>query len=426
MQALAMKSFIEYDGESHFPLENIPFGCYKSASGKNHCCTRIGDKIIDLADIFSYFDGPLFKTLTENIFDKENLNDFAALGVGFRVEARETIQKLFSETNAANKDALAGAVKDVAGCEMVMPVFIRDYTDFYSSKNHAYNIGVMMRGKDNALQPNWTHLPVGYHGRASSIVIDGTPITRPKGQLSPPEGEKQPSFNACRLLDFELEMGTVIGMGNKLGQPVKLKDAGNHIFGHCMFNDWSARDIQKWEYVPLGPFLAKNFASTISPWIITPEALAPFKVALPAQDPAMLPYLKDDDLSSYDVQLQVALKSSTMDEWHVITNSNMKHLYYSVAQTVTHHTVTGCNLNPGDMFGTGTISATEKSGYGSMMELSWRGSEPIKLPNGEERKFLQDGDEVNLIGFCKGNGYTIGFGDCRGKVLPAIDDSNYF
>jgi len=181
MQALALKSFIEYDGESHFPLENIPFGCYKSASGKNHCCTRIGDKIIDLADIFSHFDGPLFKTLTENIFDKENLNDFAALGVGFRVEARETIQKLFSETNAANKDALAGAVKDVAGCEMVMPVFIRDYTDFYSSKNHAYNIGVMMRGKDNALQPNWTHLPVGYHGRASSIVIDGTPITRPKG-----------------------------------------------------------------------------------------------------------------------------------------------------------------------------------------------------------------------------------------------------
>jgi len=318
-------------------------------------------------------------------------------------------------------------MKDVASVEMTMPIFIRDYTDFYSSKNHAYNVGVMMRGVDNALQPNWTHLPVGYHGRASSIVLDGTPVTRPKGQQSPPEGETQPGFGPCRLMDFELEMGTVIGKGNKLGQPIKMSDARDHIFGHCMLNDWSARDIQKWEYVPLGPFLAKNFASTISAWIITPEALAPFKIALPAQDPAMLPYLKDDDLHAYDVNLQVHLKTPKMeDKWHTLVNSNMKHLYYSVAQTLTHHACTGCNMSAGDLLGSGTISAPEKEGYGSMLELCWKGTQPIALPNGEERKFLLDGDEVNLVGTCKGNGFTIGFGDCRGKVLPALDDSHFF
>lgn len=366
--------------------------------------------------------------MKENIFDKPNLNDFAALGKEFRIEARETIQKLFSTTNSANADALSSAMKDVAGVVMALPVQVRDYTDFYSSKNHAYNVGVMFRGPDNALQPNWTHVPVGYHGRASSIVLDGTPIVRPKGQVSPPEGEKNPQWSACKLLDFELEMGTIIGKGNQMGQPIKLKDARDHIFGHCLLNDWSARDIQKWEYVPLGPFLAKNFASTISPWAITPEALAPFKLALPEQDPALLPYLKDDDLSAYDVQLQVAIKTEKMadGEWHVLTNSNMKYLYYSVAQTVTHHAVTGCNLGTGDLLGSGTISAPEKTGYGSMLELCWKGTEPINLPSGEQRKFLQDGDEVNLSGFCKGNGYTIGFGDCRGKVLPALDDSNYF
>jgi fumarylacetoacetase len=321
-------------------------------------------------------------------------------------------------------------MKDVANESMAMPVFIRDYTDFYSSKNHAYNVGVMMRGVDNALQPNWTHLPVGYHGRASSIVLDGTDLIRPKGQLAPPEGEKNPQWSACQRLDFELEMGTIIGKGNELGSPIKITDARDHIFGHCMLNDWSARDIQKWEYVPLGPFLAKNFASTISPWVITPEALAPFKAALPAQDPALLPYLTDNDLSAYDIKLSVGIKTAKMAEenadWHVVATSNMTHLYYSVAQTVTHHTVTGCNLATGDMLGSGTISAPEESGYGSLLELCWAGKKTVKFPNGEERKFLLDGDAVNLTGVCKGNGFTIGFGDCRGAVLPAKDDSHFF
>ena len=305
-----------------------------------------------------------------------------------------------------------------------MPVFIRDYTDFYSSKNHASNIGIMFRGKDNALQPNWLHLPVGYHGRASSIVIDGTPITRPKGQKS--QDQKTPEWSECKLMDFELEMGTVMGVGNELGTNIKIDNARDHIFGFTLLNDWSARDLQKWEYVPLGPFLAKNFASTISPWIVTPEALAPFKCELPKQEPEVLPYLQDKDLSSYDVNLTVSIKTPKMDDWHPLAVSNMKYLYYSVAQTITHHSVTGCNMSTGDMLGSGTISGPEKSGYGSMVELCWGGKEPIALPTGEERKFLLDGDEVNMQGVCKGNGYTIGFGDCRGKVMPSRPDSNYF
>ena len=331
---------------------------------------------------------------------------------------------MFSEgstviTDAKKKEAIFDADK----VEMRMPVFIRDYTDFYSSKNHAFNVGCMFRGPDNALQANWLHLPVGYHGRASSIVVSGTPIRRPKGQVS--ADKKTPSWSECKRFDLELEMGTFIGTSNNLGDPVTVTDAKDHIFGFCLLNDWSARDLQVWEYVPLGPFNAKNFASTISPWVITPEALAPFKVALPEQDPALLPYLQDDDLSSYDISLDVLIKTPTLSEPHLMATSNMKYLYYSVAQTVAHHTVTGCNLSTGDLLGSGTISGPEKHQYGSMLELCWGGKEPIELPNGEERKFLLDGDSIILRGVCKGNGFTIGFGDCEGTVLPAHDDERY-
>jgi fumarylacetoacetase len=307
---------------------------------------------------------------------------------------------------------------------MVLPVFIRDYTDFYSSKNHAYNIGVMFRGKDNALQPNWLHVPVGYHGRASSIVIDGTPITRPKGQVS---GDGvTPTWSSSMRLDVELEMGTILCCGNELGKPIKIDNARDHIFGFVMLNDWSSRDIQKWEYVPLGPFLSKNFASTISAWVVTPEALSPFKIELPAQEPEVLPYLKDKDLSSYNLHLQIQMRTPKFSQWHTISNSNMKHLYYSVAQTIAHHSVTGCNMSTGDLLGSGTISSTEESGYGSLVELNWGGQKTILLPEGEERKFLKDGDEVNLTGFGQAEGYRIGFGDCKGKILPSLDDSYYF
>ena len=284
-----LNSFIEYDEDTHFPLENIPFGCFKSnpniaGTAGIHACTRIGDYIIDLAVLVDKFTGPKFTSIkSTNLFDQPYLNTFAAFGKDFRVEARETIQQIFSIDNEANKEELMKAARPVGEVKMTMPIFIRDYTDFYSSKNHAYNIGVMFRGADNALQPNWTHMPIGYHGRASSIILDGTPVTRPKGQVT--QDGKTGEWSECKRLDFELEMGTVIGRGNDLGTPIKTNNAKDHIFGFTMLNDWSARDIQKWEYVPLGPFGAKNFASTISPWIVTPEALAPFKCALPAQDP---------------------------------------------------------------------------------------------------------------------------------------------
>lgn len=313
--ASTLKSSIAYDATNEFPLENIPFGVFiHPALNKGHCATRIGDKVIDL-NVLEHerlFDGPLFSKLDHHVFCKDTLNDFIELGPDYRKEARATLQSLFAEGKSISiKDEY---MFDAASVTLKMPIFIRDYTDFYSSKNHAYNVGVMFRGPENALNPNWLHLPVGYHGRASSIVVDGTPIRRPKGQVS--ADKLNPSWSQCNRLDLELEMGTVIGKANNLGDPIKVGDARDHVFGYVLLNDWSARDLQVWEYVPLGPFNAKNFASTISPWVITPEALAPFKVALPKQEPEMLPYLQDNDLSSYDINLQVHIKTPTLENWH--------------------------------------------------------------------------------------------------------------
>jgi len=330
---------------------------------------------------------------------------------------------MFGEKGSLPDNLKESALFDAKDAKMQMPMFIRDYTDFYSSFNHAYNIGVMVRGHDNAIQPNWRHLPVGYHGRASSIVVDGTPIMRPRGQVS--ADKVTPTWSACKRMDFELELGTIIATGNEMGHPIKVNDAKDHIFGYVLLNDWSARDLQVWEYVPLGPFNAKNFGSTISPWVITPEALAPFKVSMPVQEPELLPYLKDNDLSSYNVDLKVKLKTPKMEEYTDLSTSNTKYLYFSVAQTIAHHTVTGCNFSTGDMLGSGTISGPEKHERGSIMELCWGGKEPIKLPNDEERTFLLDGDSVMLEGMAHGNGYKIGFGSCEGTVLPALDMNDF-
>jgi len=322
-----------------------------------------------------------------HVFCKENLNKFMELGKAAKLEVRAALQAIFAEGSTKLSDELKeSAMFPASGVSMRMPVFIRDYTDFYSSYSHAYNVGVMIRGADNAIQPNWLHLPVGYHGRASSIVLSGTPVRRPKGQVS--ADKVNPTWSASMRLDLELEMGTIIGVANNLGDPIPVNEAREHIFGHCLLNDWSARDLQVWEYVPLGPFNAKNFCSSISPWIITPEALAPFKVALAAQTPAMLPYLQDNDLSSYDVNLEICIRTPTMTEPHMISTSNMRYLYFSVPQTIAHHSVTGCNMSVGDMLGTGTISGPEKSQYGSLLELCWGGKNEIPLPNGETRKFL--------------------------------------
>ena len=425
----ALKSIIPYDETNHFPLENIPFGAFTNPnSGKTVCCTRIGDLVIDLSAVEKngLLDGPLFTSLGhQEVFSHSHLNEFMSLSKEHWHEARVTLQQLFAHDSVKMNQQLLSEVSFAHDkVQMQMPVFIRDYTDFYSSRQHAYNVGVMFRGPENALQPNWLHLPVGYHGRASSIVLTGHEVRRPKGQAS--ADQKTPNFTECKRLDFELEVGAFVGKSNKLGQPVKVSEAPDHIFGFCLLNDWSARDLQAWEYVPLGPFNAKNFASTISPWVVTAEALAPFKVKLAAQDPTPLNYLKDENNFSYDVELEVHLKPNSSEETFMISKSNFRYMYWSTNQQLVHHTVTGCNLNVGDLLGSGTISGPEKSEYGSLLELSWGGKEPLQLPNGETRTFLQDGDTLTLKGVCKGNGYTIGFGECSGKILPALDDSNFF
>jgi fumarylacetoacetase len=300
---------------------------------------------------------------------------------------------------------------------MHLPVEIGDYTDFYSSKEHATNVGTMFRGADNALMPNWTHLPVGYHGRASSIVPSGTPVRRPSGQLKPDDGP--PTFGPSRLLDFELEMGFFVGPGNDLGAPIPIQNTPEHIFGLVLVNDWSARDIQKWEYVPLGPFLGKSFATSISPWVVTMEALSPFRVPGPAQDPEPLPYLRSDGDWSYDIRLEVGIRPSGLDQAHTVCRSNFKYMYWNVCQQLAHHTSNGCNVRPGDLLASGTISGPTPDSYGSMLELTWRGERPIQLPDGTERKFIADDDEVIMSGWAQGDGYRIGFGNVSGKVLPA-------
>ncbi|XP_034655225.1 fumarylacetoacetase isoform X2 [Drosophila subobscura] len=299
-----------------------------------------------------------------------------------------------------------------------LPAQIGDYTDFYSSIHHATNVGIMFRGPDNALMPNWRHLPVGYHGRASSVVVSGTPIRRPLGQTLP-EGAEKPVFGACRLLDFELEMAFFIGgPGNRLGEPIRVDEAWKNVFGFTLMNDWSARDIQKWEYVPLGPFTAKNLGTTISPWVVPTAALKPFLLDNFPQEPEVLPYLRQSVPFNFDINLEVSLKPSDQNE-ALISKSNFKHLYWTPLQQIAHHTVTGCNLRPGDLMASGTISGETPDSYGSLLELCWKGTKNVELPGGKSRKFLQDYDEVIIRGHCEKNGLRIGFGECVGQVLPA-------
>jgi fumarylacetoacetase len=302
--------------------------------------------------------------------------------------------------------------------DLVLPADIGDYTDFYSSEQHATNVGSMFRDPDNALMPNWKHLPVGYHGRASSIVLSGTDLHRPKGQTIPNDSD-QPVFGDSKLVDFELEVGFFTGHGNEMGDRISVDDASDHIFGLVLVNDWSARDIQKWEYQPLGPFLAKNWATSISPWIVTLDALEPFKIDMPEQDPEVLPYLKQKNRTTFDINLEVYLDNDELDEPHKLATSNYKNMYWSMAQQLSHQTVTGCNVRAGDMYASGTISGDTKDSYGSMLELSWKGTKPVKLNNGSERKFIQDGDSVIMTGYAQHDDYKIGFGIVEGKILPS-------
>lgn len=409
-----IKSWIEVPENSDFPIQNIPFGIAKS--GKQvFVATRIGNTVINLHQLakMGFFD------VNAEVFKSYKLNKFIKLGKAFTRQVRDEISSIFSTENAANKDnqKITEALYGVEDVEMLMPVRVGDYTDFYSSEQHAYNVGCMFRDPNNALLPNWKYIPVGYHGRSSSIVVSGTPVHRPKGQQKPSDNEP-PIFGPCKLLDFELEMAFVTYPGKPLGDSISTKEADNYIFGMCIFNDWSARDIQKWEYVPLGPFLAKNFASSISPWIVTLDALEPFRVEGPVQDPEVFDYLKYDGNKHIDIHLEVAIQPENSTE-KVVSKSNYKYMYWNMNQQLAHHTVNGCNIKAGDMMASGTISGNDESAYGSMLEISWKGTKPIAMPDGSERKFILDKDTVIMRGFAQKNGVRVGFGEVKTKILPA-------
>ncbi|MDT8412849.1 MAG: fumarylacetoacetase [Vicingaceae bacterium] len=410
-----LKSWIEVPEKSDFPIQNIPFGVAKS--GKQvFVASRIGNTVINLHQLakLGYFD------VDSDVFKSYKLNKFIKLGKSFTRQVRDEISAIFSLENAANKEnnKIQAALYSINEVEMLMPVSVGDYTDFYSSEQHAYNVGCMFRDPNNALLPNWKHIPVGYHGRSSSIVVSGTPIHRPKGQQKPNDNEP-PVFGPCKLLDFELEMAFVTYNGKAMGQSISTKEADDYIFGMCIFNDWSARDIQKWEYVPLGPFLAKNFASSISPWIVTLDALEPFRVSGPEQEPKVFDYLQYEGNKHIDINLEVAIQPENTKE-KVVSNSNYKYMYWNMNQQLAHHTVNGCNIKAGDMMASGTISGNDESAYGSMLEISWKGSKSVAMPDGSERKFILDNDTVIMRGFAQKNGVRVGFGEVKTKVLPTV------
>ena len=403
---------IDIPENSDFSIHNIPFGIFSTKSLSPRAGVAIGNHILDLVALsqLNVFD---FDT---SVFEKDTLNDFISLGKPITNKVRTSIQNWILDKNSPIADKPNLFVLQ-SKSKMHLPLKIGDYTDFYSSLEHATNVGTMFRDKDNPLLPNWKHIPVGYHGRASSIIVSEESIRRPKGQIMPPDSSS-PIFQATQRLDFELEMAFITGKKTKIGEPISINNAEDHIFGLVLLNDWSARDIQKWEYVPLGPFLGKSFASSISPWIVTLEALEQFKVSGPSQNPEVLPYLKYSGKKNYNIELEVSIKPEDSEE-QVIAKSNFKYLYWNMAQQLTHQTVNGCNINVGDLYGSGTISGKSADSYGSMLELSWMGTKPVQMKNGSTRKFLKDGDTISLRGFSQKNGQRVGFGEVETKILPA-------
>ena len=408
-----LTSWIEVNNNSDFPIQNIPFGVAK-INGKDSVVSRIGNTVISLNEVYKkgYFDG----ILNQNCFNSSVLNDFLKEKKSTWTKVRNQISKLFCDETKKNE--LSSCLHDIENVTMLMPVHVGDYTDFYSSRQHAYNVGCMFRDPNNALLPNWLHIPVGYHGRSSSIILSGTDIVRPKGQQMPIDAEK-PIFGPCKLLDFELEMAFITGQGKPLGEVISIDEAEDYIFGMVIFNDWSARDIQKWEYVPLGPFLAKNFASSISPWIVTLVALEPFRCAGEKQEPEVLPYLKFEGNKNIDINLEVQISCESFEP-HTISESNYKYMYWNMNQQLAHHSVNGCNINAGDMMASGTISGNDESAYGSMLELSWKGTKPLMMPDGSQRKFINDGDQVIMKAYSQNENVRIGFGEVKTKIKPAI------
>ena len=411
-----MNCWINIDKNSDFSIHNLPFGIFSVNNGEKRLGIAIGDLIVDLSQLA---DLGIFKSISFDyqILKSDFLNDFISLGKKTTTKVRELVQSEICNDKSILKNNSQVFIKK-SNAKMHLPVKIGDYTDFYSSIEHATNIGTMFRDPKNALLPNWKHLPVGYHGRASSIIISGHDIHRPKGQVViPPNSE--PVYQQSSKVDFELEMGFIIGKKTNLGESVSTEKAEDFIFGKVLFNDWSARDIQKWEYVPLGPFLAKSFASSISPWVVTMEALEPFKIKGPKQEPKVLPYLSFSGNKNYDINLEVIIKPENSDET-VISNSNFKYMYWNMFQQLAHHTINGCNVNVGDMMASGTISGKNTNSYGSMLELSWAGTKPIKLKDGSSRKFIQDNDTVIMRGYCQKGDVRVGFGEVRTKLLKSL------
>ena len=411
-----LKSWVEVPKGSDFPIQNLPFGIFKTSYSEGRVGIRIGNYVLDLAAVHNL--GFLSELSYESKdFSSNYLNSMMKKGKKATTELRNRISELLNVENPEMQDKADQVLIPVEDVIMQMPIQIGDYTDFYSSKEHATNVGMMFRDPANALLPNWLWIPVGYHGRASSVILSGQDIHRPKGQIKP-DPNADPIFAPSRQVDFELEMAFITFEGKALGDSISTTEAEDFIFGLCLFNDWSARDIQAWEYVPLGPFLAKNFASSISPWIVTLDALQPFAVETVEQSPEVLSYLKFEGKKSYDVHLEVALQPENSSET-TICKSNFKYMYWNMAQQLAHHTVNGCNIRCGDLMGSGTISGATPDSYGSMLELAWRGTKPLTLNDGSERKFILDNDTVIMRGHCEANGIRMGFGEVSAKILPA-------
>jgi len=420
----ARKSWIDSanDPQCDFPIQNLPFGVFSSAANKvPRVGVAIGDLVADLAVLHAAGLLRLPASAPQDVFARSTLNGFIALGRETWRDVRVQLSSLLARERAALRDDAAlraRAFVRQADATLHLPVEIPGYTDFYSSKEHATNVGSMFRDPKNALLPNWSEMPIGYNGRASSVVVSGTPVRRPNGQLKLPDQER-PVFGACRKLDIELETGFIVGRGNALGEPVACEDAEDHIFGMVLLNDWSARDIQQWEYVPLGPFNAKTFATSISPWVVTLDALEPFRVAQPQQEPQPLAYLRHEGDHAFDIALEVRLRPGDAAEATTIARTNFRYMYWSMAQQLAHHTVAGCNTRVGDLMGSGTISGPTPDSFGSLLEMTWNAKNPLALNGGRTRGFIEDGDELTLAGWCQGEGYRVGFGTCVGKILPA-------
>ncbi len=405
--------------ETHFPLNNLPYGAFVADDDETHCCVAIGDLVLDLAVLE---EEGIIDISEDPVFDVPFLNELMDLGAPAWLALRHRLMDLLAEggdeTLSGDADLQARAMRSQDTVEMAMPFVVTEYTDFYAGKHHATNVGTMFRGAENALPPNWLHIPIGYNGRASTVVVSGTDIIRPLGQTKAPEAD-MPSFGPSKRLDIELEMAAVVGKANAMGQPVTVQEADDMIFGYVILNDWSARDLQAWEYQPLGPFQAKAFASSISPWVVTKDALEPFRCSTPVREKELLPYLREPGPMLYDIALDVFMQPGDDAPATQIANTNYNEMYYSAAQQLAHHASSGCAMNVGDLLGSGTISGPNPDNRGSLLEISWGGKEPLTLDSGEPRTFIEDGDILTLTGAAKGDGYTIGFGSVVGQIVPA-------